>query len=100
MYGFKKIRHNEGENVYMNEHFKTGSRHLLKSIARKIKEEKDEQVELYANKSNEVSVTRQIQELRNNQKNLEELCRHFIEQNQRLLEENHTIVRRMEEDER
>ena len=22
MYGFKKIRHSEGDNVYMNEHFK------------------------------------------------------------------------------
>ena len=37
MYGFKKIRHNEGENVYMNENFKSGSKHLLKNINRKIK---------------------------------------------------------------
>lgn len=39
MYGFKKIRHPDGDNIYMNEHFKEGARHLLSNINRKIREE-------------------------------------------------------------
>ena len=80
MYGFRKIRHTEGDNVYLNDHFKKGVRHLLKNITRKIREEREDQVELY-NKNNytvDPTVNRQIQELKTNQKNLEELCRHFI----------------------
>lgn len=87
MYGFRKIRHSDGDNVYMNDHFKQGAKHLLKNITRKIKEDKEEQIEVYrGNRHEDPTVSRQIQELRTNQKNLEELCRHFISQNQRLLE--------------
>jgi hypothetical protein len=38
MYGFKKTRHPDGENVYTNEDFKAGSRQLLKNIERKMPE--------------------------------------------------------------
>lgn len=88
--------------MYSNEHFKEGVKHLLRNITRKIREDKEEQVELYNKNSHIVdpNVNRQIQELKSNQKNLEELCRHFIEQNQRLLEENQSIVRRMEEEDK
>ncbi len=37
MYGFNKKRHPDGDNVYMNEYFKEGSRHLLSNIVRKNK---------------------------------------------------------------
>jgi len=36
MYGFSKIRHDEGENVYMNPNFKCGEKELLLNIKRKI----------------------------------------------------------------
>ena len=73
---------------------------MLKNIVRKVKEEKEEQVQLYRGGREDINVSKQIQELRGNQHNLEDLCRHFIEQNQRLLEENQSIVKRMEEEER
>jgi hypothetical protein len=44
MYGFRKTRHSDGENVYFNENFKMGGKHLLKNINRKIKDEKEEQI--------------------------------------------------------
>ena len=80
MYGFRKIRHQEGDNVYMNEYFKLNSRHLLKNITRKVKEDKEEQVEVYQRSGRVEShgFNKDIQELRNNQHNLEDLCRHFI----------------------
>jgi hypothetical protein len=40
MYGFKKVRHPDGDNVYMNENFKEANRHLLSNINRKIKDDK------------------------------------------------------------
>jgi hypothetical protein len=52
MYGFKKIRHPDGDNVYMNEHFKDSSRHLLPNIVRKLREEKDEELALYSQPQN------------------------------------------------
>jgi len=42
MYGFHKIRHEDGENVYMNEHFKMGGKHQLRNISRRIKDIKEE----------------------------------------------------------
>lgn len=86
--------------MYQNDNFKAGAKHLLKNIVRKVKEEKEEQVQLYRGGREDINVSKQIQELRGNQHNLEDLCRHFIEQNQRLLEENQSIVKRMEEEER
>ena len=47
MYCFRKVRHFDGENVYQNDYFKKGAKHLLKNITRKVKEEKEE-VEVYA----------------------------------------------------
>lgn len=47
MYGFKKVRHADGDNIYMNDYFKEGSRHLLSNISRKIKEEKEEVLAIY-----------------------------------------------------
>jgi hypothetical protein len=47
MYGFRKIRHADGENVYMNEYFKIGGKQLLKNINRKIREEREERVSVY-----------------------------------------------------
>ncbi len=57
----------------MNENFKGGAKHLLKNINRKIKEEKEEQVQVYRGSSpgrGELTVSRQIQELKSNQRNL------------------------------
>lgn len=40
MYGFKKTRHTDGENVYFNQDFRAGGRQLLKNIERKTAEDK------------------------------------------------------------
>lgn len=47
MYGFKKIRHPEGDNVYMNEHFQEGNPPLLANIHRKMRDDRDGEVVLY-----------------------------------------------------
>jgi hypothetical protein len=47
MYGFRKIRHSDGENVYQHEHFRSGSRAQLKHINRKMREEREERLLLY-----------------------------------------------------
>jgi UDP-glucose 4-epimerase len=47
MYGFKKIRHPDGDNVYMNEHFQKGNPPQLANIVRKMREDKEEELELY-----------------------------------------------------
>lgn len=52
MYGFKKIRHPDGDNIYMNEHFKEGARHLLSNINRKIREDKEETLAIYTGGQN------------------------------------------------
>ena len=59
MYGFRKIRHNDEDNVYMNDNFRLNGKHLLKNINRKVKEDKEEQVEVYQQPVN--TVNRQIQ---------------------------------------
>jgi Skp family chaperone for outer membrane proteins len=38
--------------------------------------------------------------LRSKQKNLEDMCKRFLQQNQKLLEENQTLVKKMEKDSR
>ena len=38
MYGFRKVRHSDGDNVYLNEHFKRGCPHLLNNITRKLRD--------------------------------------------------------------
>lgn len=48
MYGFRKIRHEDGDNVYLNENFKKGNRVLLKNIKRKINLEKEDRIAIYA----------------------------------------------------
>lgn len=48
MYGFKKIRHPDGDNVYLNENFRQGSKHLLQNIVRKMKDDKDDDLALYS----------------------------------------------------
>lgn len=63
MYGFRKIRHADGDNVYTNENFKKGAKNLLKNITRKIREDKEDQVQLYnrGNTAVDPMVGRQIQ---------------------------------------
>lgn len=48
MYGFRKIRHEDGDNVYENENFKRGNRALLKNIKRKVNLEKEDRIAIYA----------------------------------------------------
>jgi len=88
MYAFRKIRHHEGDNVYMNDNFKQGNRQLLKNIVRKVKEDKDVTVAIYAERNVRLEgmTSKEINELKHKQKNLEEMCKNFLNQNQRLME--------------
>lgn len=48
MYGFNKIRHEEGDNVYTNENFKRDEKDLLFNIKRKINQvEKEDKMAVY-----------------------------------------------------
>lgn len=48
MYGFNKIRHEEGDNVYTNENFKRDEKELLFNIKRKINQvEKEDKMAVY-----------------------------------------------------
>jgi heat shock transcription factor len=40
MYGFRKTRHPDGDNVYMHDHFQRGHKHLLRHITRRMREER------------------------------------------------------------
>ena len=97
MYGFRKTRHSDGDNVYLHDHFKLGSKHLLKNIVRKVRDDREEQIELYRGISDqpEPSTQCQIQELKTKHRNLEEMCKKFIVQNQKLMEENLSIMAKM-----
>lgn len=80
MYGFKKVRHAEGENVYMNPLFQAGRPHQLKNISRKIREERDP-LQFTKEIKQKRSVNKELSDLQGKQKNLESLCKHFIIQN-------------------
>jgi hypothetical protein len=47
MYGFRKIRHPDGENVYLHEYFKQGAKQLHRNITRKIREDREDRLALY-----------------------------------------------------
>jgi len=72
----------------MNDNFKQGNRQLLKNIVRKVKEDKDVTVAIYAERNVRLEgmTSKEINELKHKQKNLEEMCKNFLNQNQRLME--------------
>lgn len=43
---------------------------------------------------------RDIAEIKMKQKNLEDMCKHFMVQNQKLMEENQNLIKKMEEESR
>ena len=92
MYGFNKIRHEEGENVYKNENFVRNQEEQLKNIKRKINSstEKEDRMVLYNPNNN---LTKQLKDLKTRQTNLEGLCSQLITQNQKILEENNQLMR-------
>lgn len=70
MYGFRKTRHPDGDNVYMHEHFRAGHRQLLRHINRRMREDREERI--VATQGEERGRSgREMQELRTRQKNLE-----------------------------
>jgi hypothetical protein len=74
---------------------------LLRNISRKAREEKEDLVATYRVGAGRSEVTpRDIAEIKIKQKNLEEMCKHFMVQNQRLMEENQNLIRKMEEESR
>jgi hypothetical protein len=72
MYGFKKTRHPDGENVYINQDFRAGARQLLKNIERKTSEGKEEIVMAYSGSClrNEGVTVKEISELKGRQRKL------------------------------
>jgi hypothetical protein len=46
---------------------------------------------------NEGVTVKEINDLKGRQKKLEEMCKHFIFENQRLIEENKNLVHKMEQ---
>lgn len=63
-----------------------------------MREEKEERIVLYqsgSSKSDGVN-SKEIQELKSKQKNLEQMCRNFFIQNQKLAEENQNLIKKME----
>lgn len=84
MYGFRKTRHPEGDNVYMHDHFQRGHKHLLRHITRRMREEREERVALQQTGGRSEG-GKELVELRSRQKNLEEMCRNIFMQNQKLM---------------
>lgn len=84
MYGFSKIRHDEGDNVYMNENFKKAQKHLLPNIKRKINQtEKDDKIAVYSPTNNNLG--KELNDLKGRQRSLESMCKQLIDQNSRIL---------------
>jgi hypothetical protein len=46
MYGFRKTRHPDGDNVYMHEHFRAGHKQLLRHINRRMREQREDRIVL------------------------------------------------------
>lgn len=55
----------------MNEHFRVGSRHQLRNINRRIREEREDRVAIYSSSARDKSEVRELSELKSKQKNLE-----------------------------
>jgi hypothetical protein len=97
MYGFSKIRHNEGDNVYTNENFKRDEKEELSKIKRKINQgEREDKVALY----NEDNFSKELLDLKMKQTNLESLCKQLINQNRCILEENTMMMKRLKTEEK
>jgi hypothetical protein len=92
MYAFAKLRHAEGDNVYGNDNFRRNQHELLPNIKRKVNSsEKPDKLTLYA----EESFGKELQDLKNKQRNLETLCKQLINQNRCILEENTIMMKRI-----
>ena len=70
MYGFNKMRHPEGEDIYANRYFKKGCRNDLRKINRKIRQA-PETITRWVVKESPRDSKREMEELRQSQKNLE-----------------------------
>jgi hypothetical protein len=98
IYSFKKVRHADGENVYVHPHFIRGKPHLIKHIVRKSREEKEPSTPAAAPLDGNDKTGRGISELRSKQQSLYEMCRQFLFHNKKLLEENEALVHKLERD--
>lgn len=63
-----------------------------------MREQKEERIVLYQSggSKGDGANTKEIQELKSKQKNLEQMCRNFFIQNQKLAEENQNLIKKME----
>ena len=96
MYGFSKVRHDEGENVYKNDNFRRYNKSLLRNIKRKINAaEKEDKLMVYTPGN---SLAKELNELKSKQRSLEGMCKQLITQNSKILEENNLMMKKLSAD--
>lgn len=72
---------------------------MLKNIKRKVNLEREDRLALYAQESHSNNtLSRQITEMKNKQKDLEQICRHLLLQNHKLIEENNNLMKKMKDE--
>jgi len=94
MYNFNKVRCTEGEHVYMNEHFRKGARNDYRNIKRRTIDDRDELVPYDVGRTDQLAS--QLAEMTRKQKELEQVIKHLVADNQSLRTENGKLWKRVE----